>query len=354
MKTLPLLAVLALSAPLLSIAADASTAATAPAAAKPAAPAKAARAATAQQAASAAPARQPPTSADIIATAPASAWRDVAPENLLLMTLPQGEVLIELAPRFAPRHVDNIRALARGGYYDGLAILRVQDNYVTQWGDPKADDEDTGLKGQGKPFPAGATTQVPAEFSIPLKGLPLTVLPDIDGWAPRTGHVDGFPVAAEPKANRAWLAHCYATVGAGRGNAVDSSTGAELYAVIGHAPRGLDLNITVVGRVLKGMEFLAALPRGGARMGFYDKPEQRVVIERVALAAALPPDQRPSLQVLRTDTPTWQELLEARRHRGGWFVHSPEHTEICSASAPMRIKPTDVKLERTPSAVQRQ
>ncbi len=342
---------LALTAPLLAHAADgAATAPTAPAAA----PAKASRAAAARPAASAAPARQPPTSADIIATAPASAWRDVAPENLLWMKLPQGEVFIELAPRFAPRHVDNIRALARGGYFDGLAILRVQDNYVTQWGDPKADDEDTGLKGQGKPFPAGAATHLPAEFSIPLKGLPLTVLPDTDGWAPRAGHVDGFPVAADPKTGRAWLAHCYATVGAGRGNAVDSSTGAELYAVIGHAPRGLDLNITVVGRVLKGMEFLAALPRGGARMGFYDKPEQRVVIEQVALAAALPPDQRPALQVLRTDTATWQELLEARRHRGGWFVHSPEHTEICSASAPMRIKPTDVKLERTPSPAQRQ
>ncbi len=289
-----------------------------------------------------------PTSADIIATAPSAAWRDVDPDNLLIMTLPQGEAFIELAPRFAPRHVDNIRALARGGYWDGLAILRVQDNYVTQWGDPNADDEDTGLKGQGRPFPAGAAAHLPAEFDVPLKGLPLTVLPDVDGWAPRAGHVDGFPVAANPASGRAWMAHCYATVGAGRGNEVDSSTGAELYVVIGHAPRGLDLNITVVGRVLKGMEFLSALPRGTGRLGFYEKAEQRQPITRVALASALPADQRPQLQVLRTDTPTWQALLNARRHRGGWFVHSPEHTEICTASAPVRTRPTDVKLDRTP------
>lgn len=293
-------------------------------------------------------ARNLPTSADIIATAPSAAWRDVDPDNLLIMTLPQGEAYIELAPRFAPRHVENIRALARGGYWDGLAILRVQDNYVTQWGDPNADDEDTGMKGQGRPFPAGAATHLPAEFDVPLKGLPLTVLPDVDGWAPRAGHVDGFPVAANPATGRAWMAHCYATVGAGRGNEVDSSTGAELYVVIGHAPRGLDLNITVVGRVLKGMEALSALPRGTGRLGFYDKPEQRQPITRVALASALPPDQRPALQVLRTDTPTWQALLNARRHRGGWFVHSPEHTEICTASAPVRTRPTDVKLDRTP------
>lgn len=293
------------------------------------------------------------SSAEIIAAAPPQAWRDVDPDNLLVMTLPHGQVLMELAPRFAPKHVDNIRALARGGYYDGLAIVRVQDNYVTQWGDPNADDEETGVKGQAKPFPADAKAQLPAEFSVPLKGLPLTVLPDVDGWAPRTGHVDGFPVAADPKTGRAWLAHCYATLGAGRGNAVDSSTGAELYAVIGHAPRGLDLNITVVGRVLKGMEHLSALPRGGATMGFYEQPAQRIRIERVALAAALPPEQRPALQVLRTDTPTWQALLDARRHRTGWFVHSPRHTEICSATAPVRTPPTDVKLNLPRSAESR-
>ncbi|WAC72418.1 peptidylprolyl isomerase [Roseateles sp. SL47] len=315
---------------------------------KPHDPVKAAKAAPAHApvpAASAATQPQP-TSADIIATAPATAWREVDPDSLLIMTLPQGEAYIELAPRFAPRHVDNIRALARGGYWDGLAILRVQDNYVTQWGDPDADDEDTGTKGKARPFPTGAAPHLPAEFDVPLKGLPLNVLPDVDGWAPQAGHVDGFPVAADPKTGRAWMAHCYATVGAGRGNDVDSSTGAELYVVIGHAPRGLDLNITVVGRVLRGMEDLSSLPRGTGRLGFYDKPEQRQTITRITLASALPADQRPQLQVLRTDTPTWQALLHARRHRGGWFVHSPEHTEICSAAAPVRNKPTDVKLEK--------
>lgn len=354
------LAALCLAGPALAAtsAATATATAAAPAATKAGTAAKASTKALAKtsthtpahtptQAASGAAANLP-TSADIIATAPSAAWRDVDPDNLLIMTLPQGEAFIELAPRFAPRHVDNIRALARGGYWDGLAILRVQDNYVTQWGDPNADDEDTGLKGQGRPFPAGAAAHLPAEFDVPLKGLPLTVLPDVDGWAPRAGHVDGFPVAANPASGRAWMAHCYATVGAGRGNEVDSSTGAELYVVIGHAPRGLDLNITVVGRVLKGMEVLSALPRGTGRLGFYEKAEQRQPITRVALASALPAEQRPQLQVLRTDTPTWQALLHARRHRGGWFVHSPEHTEICTASAPVRTRPTDVKLDRTP------
>ena len=69
---------------------------------------------------------------DIIASAPADAWRSVAPENLLYMQLDKGTVIYELAPDFAPEHVAQIRMLARKHFWDGLSIYRVQDNYVTQ------------------------------------------------------------------------------------------------------------------------------------------------------------------------------------------------------------------------------
>ena len=69
---------------------------------------------------------------DILAAAPASAWRAVDPENTLYLTLPQGRVVIELAPAFAPNHVANIKALVRERYFDGLVVERVQDNYVVQ------------------------------------------------------------------------------------------------------------------------------------------------------------------------------------------------------------------------------
>jgi len=278
------------------------------------------------------------TAQEILATSPAGDWRALDPDNTLLMDLASGQVIIELAPRFAPAHAANIRALAHGGYWDGLAVVRVQDNFVTQWGDPDGDDA-----AKAKPFPAGAAPKLPAEFSVPLdrigKSAGFAKLADVDGWAPRTGFVAGFPVAADPKNGQAWLAHCYGTVGAGRSDAVDSSNGAELYVVIGHAPRGLDLNITVVGRVLKGMELLSALPRGTGAMGFYDKPEQRTGIQRVRLLADVPAAERPALQVLKTESATWAELLDARRHRGGWYVHSPNHVDICSASVPTRPTP---------------
>jgi len=278
------------------------------------------------------------TAQEILAASPASHWRALDPENTLLMELASGQVLIELAPRFAPAHAANIRALARGGYWDGLAILRVQDNFVTQWGDPDGDDT-----AKARTLPAGASAKLPAEFSVPLdkvgKAAGFTRLPDKEGWAPRTGFAQGFPVAADPKTGKAWLAHCYGMVGAGRGDAVDSSNGAELYAVIGQAPRGLDLNITLVGRVLKGMELLSALPRGTAAMGFYDKPEQRTGIQRLRLLAEVPAAERPALQVLKTESSTWTQLLDARRYRSGWFVHSPGYIDICSANVPTRPTP---------------
>lgn len=274
-----------------------------------------------------------PTPADIIKGSAAADWRALDPDNTLVMEVGGKTVIFELAPRFAPRHAANIRTLARDHYFDGLAVIRVQDNFVTQWGDP-VDDE----KEPEKLKPLGsALTQLPAEFSVPYKGLALSPLRDADGYAPVTGFANGIPVAAHPKRNLAWIPHCYGVIGAGRGATVDSSNGSSLYVIIGQAPRALDLNITVVGRVIKGMEHLAALPRGTAAMGFYETPEQRTPIQTVRLLGDLPEAQRPQLEVMRTDTPTWSTLVESRRHAtGNWYVHSAEHINVCNISVPTR------------------
>lgn len=277
-----------------------------------------------------------PSSAEILAASAASDWRDLPPEATLVMDLVSGPVVIELAEAFAPVHTDNIRRLVRAGYFDGLAIIRVHDNYVTQWGDP-AEDEAQAKK---KPAaPAGSDGRVPAEFDRALKGLEFTALPDKDGWAKQVGFVEGWPVATDPKTKRAWLTHCYSMVGAGRGNAVDSSDGSSLYAVIGYPARGLDLNITTVGRVVAGIERLSALPRGTGGLGFYEKPEQRVPITRVRMLADIPEAERPKLQLLRTDTTTWTAWLDSRRNRTGWFVHNPAHVDICGVLPPVRTAP---------------
>lgn len=266
------------------------------------------------------------TMADVLAASKPSDWRPLDPQNTLYMDLPQGRVVIELAPDFAPNHVTNIRALARGKYFDGLAIVRSQDNYVVQWGDPDTK----------KPFGEAKKSLAP-EFTRPAKGLEFTALPDPDTYAAQTGFVDGFPVARESAQGSAWLVHCYGMVGAGRDNDVNTGSGAELYAVNGNAPRLLDRNVTLVGRVLQGMDILSTMPRGRGAMGFYEKSEERTPIKQVRLASDVPAAERVDLEVLRTDTQTFTDLIESRRNRQDeWYKVPAGRIDVCTVPLPVR------------------
>lgn len=272
---------------------------------------------------------------EIIDAAPASAWRDLDPANTLYMELPAGRVVIELAPGFAPEHVANIKTMAKGGFWDGLNIYRSQDNFVVQFGDPDGEDA-----GKAKPYPPGTRTHLPAEFTRSDKGVRFDRLPDADGWAPQVGFVDGFPAARDPKAGKVWMAHCYGVVGAGRNTPPDSSIGAELYVVIGQAPRALDHQLTVVGRVVKGMELLSVIPRGPAPMGFYTDPAQRTPILSIKLASEVPEAERTRLQLLRTDSQAFRDATEARRNRVDDFYTQPAgHIDLCNVPLPVREPP---------------
>jgi peptidylprolyl isomerase len=271
------------------------------------------------------------TMQDVLDASTPADWRALDPENTLYLELDSGRVVIELAPAFAPQHVANIRTLVRAGYFDGLTINRSQDNFVVQWGDAEGEDP-------AKARPMGeAKAKLPAEFTRPSEGLDFTTLPDADGWAPEVGFVQGFPAARDPKAGIAWLAHCYATVGAGRAAAADSSTGNQLYVVTGQSPRQLDRNITTVGRVVQGMEHLSVLPRGTGPLGFYEKPEQRVAMRSIKLAADVPEAERARLEVFRTDRPAFADLVESRRNRrDDWYVHPAGHIDLCNVPVPVR------------------
>lgn len=280
------------------------------------------------------PDAKPRSMQEILDGSKAADWRNLDPMRTLYMDLDAGRVVIELAPEFAPAHVANIRALAKGGFWNGLSINRSQDNFVVQWGDPAEEEKDR------KPLPKGAKPKLPAEFTRSNRNIPFTPLPDADGWARQVGFSDGFPIGLDTSEGTAWLAHCYGAVGAGRDVAADSSTGAELYVVIGQSPRQLDRNITTVGRVVQGMELLSVLPRGTGPLGFYEKPEQRVAIRSMRLAADLKPAERLKLQVLRTDTPLFAELVEARRNRRDDFYKRPAgHIDLCNVPLPVRTAP---------------
>jgi peptidylprolyl isomerase len=278
----------------------------------------------------AAPAKKLPTPNDIVAAAPASAWKTIPADDLLVMDLARGgRIVIQLAPAFAPIHVANIRALARGQYWNGASVYRVQDDYVAQWG----------LNESDKPWPAGVTSKPPAEYTRPLKGLSVTHLGSPDPYAPAAGFSDGWPIAYSPKGGWADLAHCYASVGVGRDLSPDTGTGGELYAVIGHAPRQLDRNIAVVGRVIDGIERLSSLPRGTEALGFYKDKADYVPIASIRLASDMLAAERPSYEYMDTASPTFARYLKVRANRhDDFYIRPAGGVDLCNVQVPVRRK----------------
>jgi len=266
---------------------------------------------------------------EILEAAPATVWRDLEPENLMVMTLTGGKtVVIYLAPEFAPAHVGNIRLLAQTGWFSGSKIVRVQDNYVTQWGRTEEEAK----------LPAGIVKPTPAEYDSPGLGHGFKPIPYGDAYAKKVGFLHSWPVATDNKAH--WLIHCYGMVAVGRDMAPDTGTGQELYTVIGHAPRHLDRNLAVVGRIISGMEFMTALPRGTGPLGFYEDPAQQTEIVKVGLVSDMAEADRPRYQILDTDTATFDQFVHARANRGGPFFNlAAGGVDVCNSMPPVRLKP---------------
>ncbi|WP_133494639.1 peptidylprolyl isomerase [Stakelama pacifica] len=266
-------------------------------------------------------------------TAPSDAvaadWRAIPADELLVMRLADGgEVVIRLAPRYAPRHVGNIRTLARDHWWDGKSVYRVQDGYVTQWGDVT----------EKAPLPAGVADDLPPEYDWSAAPLSLS-LSRGDPYARVTGFsADGWPLAGDGV--RQWLPHCYGMVGVARDLAPSTGSGAELYTVIGHAPRHLDRNIALIGRVIDGMDHLSALPRGTGEMGFYGEEQTPTGIVSVRLASDMPESERPRFQYRATDNPRFAAYVAERENRQPPFFTVPaDGADICNVPAPVRKTP---------------
>ena len=298
-----------------------------------------------------------PSPNEIVAVAPAGDWVAIAPSDLLVMTLApdrdgnKRQVTIQLMPSpFSQGWVGNIRKLAAAHWWDGLAITRVQDNYVVQWGDPEGED-----KAKAKALPPGLSAASEADYTLPLPTVmvvdgqasgfatdpELTPRQGEDAYAAVTGFVAGFPVATsrpqDGPRRRVWPVHCYGMVGVGRNYSPDTGSGAELYTVIGHAPRHLDRNIALVGRVVEGIEHLSSLPRGTGALGFYEKAEQRVQIVSIRLASGLPTAEQPRFQYLSTESDSFAQYADARANRRDpFFIVPAGGADICNIPVPVR------------------
>lgn len=323
-----------------------------------------------------------PSPNEIVAAAPESDWVAIPAADLLVMTLaPDTEgnprtVVIQLMPApFSQGWVSNIRTLARAKWYDNISVNRVQDNYVVQWGDPNYDNPEA--TGETKPLPeglkvmgegdyeaklgktmmAGIRGSEPSLFELKRDGHPgrrlITLPPTLidqytgngSGGLGMPGFWSGWPIGTTSmgdqgeKGTNAWPVHCYGMVGVGRNYSPDTGSGAELYTVIGHAPRHLDRNIALVGRVVSGMEHLSSLPRGKGDLGFYaeDEFDKRTPILTVRVASDLPAAEQPKFEYLSTESESFARYADARANRRDpFFIVPAGGADICNIPVPVR------------------
>jgi peptidylprolyl isomerase len=293
-----------------------------------------------------------PAPAEIVAAAPKADWVAIPAEDLLVMTLsPDAEgnprtVVIQLMPApFSQGWVHNIRLFARSGWYDGISVNRVQDNYVTQWGDPNYDNPEA--TGKPKPLPEGLKVMGEADYiatgihrMVQKSGYSSDLISD--PYSAYTFMFRGWPIATDAGVMGAWPVHCYGMVGVGRNYSPDTGSGAELYTVIGHAPRHLDRNIALVGRVIEGMEHLSSLPRGKGALGFYTAEEagKRTAITSVRVANDLPMNEQPRFEYLSTESATFATYAEAiANRRDPFFITPAGGADICNIRVPVRRVP---------------
>ena len=138
------------------------------------------------------------TSTEVLASSQATDWRlpeQRKPNVRASLANTDAPVVFELAEDFAPKHIANLRTLVKQKYFDGLAVIRSQDNYVAQWGDP-AEDE-----GEFRSLGDAAETVEP-EFYRAKKGLALQNIVSRDAYADEVGFVKGFAVGADAKGSK--------------------------------------------------------------------------------------------------------------------------------------------------------
>ncbi len=236
-------------------------------------------------------------------------------------------------------------ALTRGATLNGTQATRdpLAPELVQRTLDAYADY--TGFT-QGWPVGFGsAFTSVPGEIIIP-KEVAQRLIADLE----TASNVPVFGKLSEDEASAArriasssltavWPVHCYGMVGVGRNYSPDTGSGAELYTVIGQAPRHLDRNIALVGRIIAGMEHLSSLPRGTGALGFYtaEEADLRTPIQSIRVASDLPQSERPQFEYLQTNTNSFARYADARANRRDPFFITPAGgADLCNIPVPVR------------------
>lgn len=144
------------------------------------------------------------------------------PENTIIMTLKDGEVVIELLPDVAPKHTERMKVLARAGKYDNVAFHRVIEGFMAQTGDVEHANME-------------------------------------NGWNPRRAGTGGSDLPDLP-AEFSRLPHDRGTLGAARSQSPNSAN--SQFFINFKDNHFLNGQYTVYGRVVSGMEHVDRITRG--------------------------------------------------------------------------------------------
>lgn len=270
-------------------------------------------------------AMEPELTAEEIASATSPDWRDVSPENLILVETAHGDIAIELNPDFAPNHAAQFRQLVRDDVYNGAYFYRVIEAFVAQGG--LKDDEAI------EPYPTLIN-----ENDRALSDAAFVPLGNADLFAPVVGHIDGFAVGRSETLEKEWLLHCPGALAMARDTDPDSGS-TEFYIVL-DAQRYLDRNLTVFGRVIDGMQYVQKLERGDRAVenGVIQAPATGDEILSMTVAADMAEAIRPRYQVQAVPSQAFEDAKTAKRVRDEDFFYRkpPEILDICGFEVPMQ------------------
>ncbi|MBB4658479.1 peptidylprolyl isomerase [Parvularcula dongshanensis] len=263
------------------------------------------------------------TPSQILEAAPEEVWQAVDPENLLVMDLPSGTMLIELRPDLAQQHVERVKSLTRQGFYDGTVFHRVIEGFMAQGGDPTA----TGTGGSTLP-------NLPGEFARPVAGLDAFVPLGRDNRAAQIGFLGSVPVGAQPATLPGllvedtvalWGLHCPGVMSMARAGDPNSAN-SQFFVMFGDNRSSLDQRYTVWGRVVDGQRNTRRINRG-------EPPARPTPIVRMRIAADIPVEDRPAVEVLRSDSETFTAWLRST----GALSSTGFFRDVCNVTVPVRV-----------------
>lgn len=260
--------------------------------------------------------------------APAEAWRMVDPENLMIIDTAYGKIGVELLPEIAPNHTTQIKALVRSGFYDNVKFHRVIKGFMNQTGD--------GANGDGTGD--SDLPNIPAEFTFRRDAsMPVTLVGVRESGAQKVdvGFYKSLPVATQPTAQAMLTAdgkvgaaglHCLGVTSMARTN--DPNSANSQFFLMRDRASHLDSQYSIWGTTVMGHEHLRSFKVGTVgEAGFV--PDR---MNTVRMAADLPENERPTVKVMKTGHPAFQNFLKTQRNENGTFP------DVCDIIVPTKVE----------------